>query len=93
LSFTGWRKLKIFLGSRSALLQLCLAAILLRQLCVVWTYGRRLPELGLYLLKNVPVFLESGHEEFHSLWRISWSHRALALCTSVAKMASLLEEW
>lgn len=64
LSFTEWRKLKIFLGSRSALLQLSLAAILLRQPYVVWTYGRRVPEVGLYLLKNVPVFLESGHEEF-----------------------------
>jgi len=64
LSITGWRKLEIFHGGRPALLQLCLATILLRQLYVVWTYARRVPEGGLYLLKNVPVFLESGVEEF-----------------------------
>jgi hypothetical protein len=58
------RETEIFLAGRPVLLLLCLATILLRQLYVVWTYGRRVPEVGLYLLKNVPVFLESGPEEF-----------------------------
>ena len=36
LCFTGWRRLEIFLGSRPALLQLCLAIILLRWACICW---------------------------------------------------------
>jgi hypothetical protein len=64
LSFTGWRKLEIFCDGRLVFLPLCLATILLKQLYVVWTNGRRVPEVCLYLLKNVPAFLESGLEEF-----------------------------
>jgi hypothetical protein len=75
-SFTGWRKLEIFLGGKPTLLMLCLATILLRRVYVVWTYGRRTTEVGLslglevltlglrlYLLMIVPIFFESGLKE------------------------------
>jgi hypothetical protein len=45
-SFTGRRRLEIFLGGKPTLL-MCSASITLRQRCVVWTYGRRVTEVGL----------------------------------------------
>jgi hypothetical protein len=41
-SFTGRRKLEIFLGGMHTFLMLCLASILLRRPHVVWTYGSTL---------------------------------------------------
>jgi hypothetical protein len=55
-SFTGRMKPEIVLGGKPTLLMLCLPSILLRWPHVVWTYGRRVTEVGLSLDWEVLTF-------------------------------------
>jgi hypothetical protein len=104
----GWRKLEIFLSGKPTLLMLRLVSILLKRPYVVWTYGRRVTEVGLSLGLEIltvglrarciclwlyRISLKVVLRNSKSPWRLYFSHRALALCTKVARTACLLEEW
>ena len=86
-SFTGRKRLEIFLGGRPTHLMLCLASIPLGRPYVVRTYGRRATEVGLLLLRlvgsngqnkgpsylsdTIPVFPQRCLEDLHDAPRLT----------------------
>jgi len=95
LSYKGWTKLDIFLGSRPTLLMMWLASILLMWLCITWTYNRKVTEVCCLWLTGphrcicfwlYPFSLKVVFRKLNSSWTLSLSHKA-------AKPTCLLEEW
>jgi hypothetical protein len=87
----------MFLGSMPIHRVLCLASILLSQLCVIWDICKKSNQGGLffqlrgsnsqfedpsYLFDTITVFLKVVFRNSNSSWRFSVSQRALTLCTN-----------
>jgi hypothetical protein len=110
MSLTDRRKLDIFLGGKPTNLILCRDSTLLLPLNIDLTHkaGKRLNlaflacsnpyEVGWELCESaarLAVPLENVPRNTKSVWKLSWSHRALTLCTrtSVESRTCLLDRW
>jgi hypothetical protein len=108
-SITGRRELEICLGGSPTHLILCLANILLSRPYVVWTNGRRANEVGLSVgLEVLTVGLRAQlicfillqsfslkvvFRNSNSSWRLSLSHKDLAVCDKADGKVSMLDRW